>query len=110
MNPQRQPQAAMMAEMPTAPSAGPAAAPAPKMALASARSVAGNHSRMMRLEAGQEVESHIPMTIRLAMTNKCEGARPVHTVASDQRPMPQALTILPQKRSTRSPTGMRQKT
>ena len=83
-----------MAEIATAPIAGPAAAPAPKIALAKPRSEAGNHSRMIRLEAGQLVDSPIPMTIRVPIMRQEAGAKPVSTVAADQRPMPRRVDHL----------------
>src|SRR4051794_36354020 len=90
-----------------APNAGPAADPAPKTALAKARSLAGNHSRMIRLDAGQLVASPAPITIRVAaIVAKLEDA-PVAIVAADHRAMPPALTALPPKRSTSRPTGIR---
>ena len=77
-----------MAETTTAPIAGPAAPPAPKIALAKPRSDAGNHSRITRLDAGQLVDSPIPMTMRVAAMNRSRSIEPVSTVAGDQRPMP----------------------
>src|ERR1035437_8847133 len=99
----------MIAETITAPIAGPAAEPAPKTALARPRSEAGNHSRMTRFEAGQLVDSPMPMTIRVAAIETKLTEKPVITVAADQMPMPQALTILPPQRSTSNPTGSRQR-
>jgi hypothetical protein len=61
-------------------------APAPKIAFASPRSEAGNHSRIIRLDAGQLVDSPMPMTTRVPSTNKKFGANPVSTVAADHSP------------------------
>ncbi len=63
--------------------AGPAAEPAPKTALAKARSLAGNHSRMMRLLAGQLVDSPMPMTTRVMAMKPKLVEKPVSTVAAD---------------------------
>ena len=99
-----------MAETTTAPIAGPAAAPAPNTALAKPRSEAGNHSRITRLQAGQLVDSPIPMTMRVAAIEAKPVVKPVSTVAADQMPMPAAFTTLPPKRSTSRPTGIRHST
>ena len=99
-----------MAETSTAPIAGPAAAPAPNTALAKPRSEAGNHSRITRLQAGQLVDSPMPITMRVAAIETKPVVKPVSTVAVDQMPMPAAFTRLPPKRSTSSPTGIRHST
>ena len=106
--PARQPSQATTAEISTAPIAGPAAAPAPKIALATPRSEAGNHSRITRLQAGQLVDSPIPMTMRVTAIETNPVEKPVSMVAADQMPMPAAFTTLPPKRSTSRPTGSRQ--
>ena len=97
-----------MAETPIAPRAGPAEAPAPRNALAKPRSEAGNHSLMMRLQAGQHVDSPMPMATRVVSMNRKLGATPVNMVAADHRPIPELMTILPPNRSASIPTGIRQ--
>ena len=109
-NPARQPSQLTTEAIATAPIAGPAAAPALNTALARPRSEAGNHSRITRLDAGQLVDSPMPIATRDATMNPKPVENPVSTVAADHSPMPAALTIRPPNRSTSRPTGSRQST
>src|SRR6185437_13656816 len=101
---------AIIAEITSAPAAGPNAAPAPKIAFANPRSDAGNHSRMIRFDAGQLVDSPIPITTRVPIMKRKLGANPVRIVATDQRNIPRPSTTFPPTRSTSNPTGTRQTT